>query len=87
MNLYSVYDLKALSYGIPFPATNDSLAMRMCFDAMADSGTVFSAHPEDFVLYCVGSFDCSSGEILPLTPRRHVTDFTSLIGHEKPAAT
>ncbi len=84
LKAYSVYDLKALIYSPPFYAHNSAVAIRNVRDSMAGGGTSLSAHPADYVLYCVGEFDDQNGALLMLDPREHVVDLIALVPMTEP---
>lgn len=67
MNLYSIYDNKALVYAIPFCAANHATALRMFGSACEDRGTNLNKYPNDFCLYCIGEFDDSNGMVITNT--------------------
>lgn len=76
---YSVYDNKALVYGVPFFAPTDGYAVRAFGDLANDPNTTVGRHPGDFALFCVGSFDDSHAVLQPVSPVRHVIDATATI--------
>lgn len=63
LNLYSIYDLKAGVYNTIFTQLNDSVAQRSFIQLLKDANSSISLSPEDYVLYCVGSFDDNQGFI------------------------
>lgn len=63
--LFALYDSKVSSFANPVCARSDGEAIRMVTDAAADPSTLFSKHPSDFVLYCVGTYDEDTGEVAP----------------------
>lgn len=63
-SIYSVYDKKAQSFNTPFFAFNDDIARRSFCDLIRDKRSFVSQHPEDFVLFRIGSFDESLGTVL-----------------------
>lgn len=77
--LYAVYDRKALVYQVPFASLTDGAAVRMLSDAVADSNTMLSRHPNDYVLFYVGDFDDSKGALEAASPIVHVIDAASLV--------
>lgn len=77
INVYSIYDLKACVYGTPYFILNDQVAIRMFSDLVNDERSNVYRHPEDYVLYVVGSFDDSSGEIMKCVIR-HVVNAVGL---------
>lgn len=78
-NAYTIYDRKALVYGVPFFAATDGLALRMLADAANDPSTQLFKHPSDFVLYRCGAYDDNSGQLLPVTVLEHIADVQALI--------
>lgn len=61
MNLYSVFDKKGCCYDLVFLASGDADAIRTCDTMVFSRESQFSQYPEDFDLYCVGSFDSRTG--------------------------
>lgn len=76
---YSVYDRKALIYHMPYYALTDAVAVRTLADAMTDPNTSFGRHPNDYVLFFVGEFDDSNGQLWPEQPLKHVIDAQALV--------
>lgn len=64
LNVYSIYDEKSQSYGTPFFMATDGLAARAFSDLVKDTTTLVGMHPEDFVLYQIGSFDDASAVLV-----------------------
>lgn len=60
--MYAVKDLKVDGMPLPSPAPSDGVAMRSFRDAVNGGDPTFSSHPEDFILYYVGSWDHEAGE-------------------------
>lgn len=81
MKLYTLYDAKAGSAANPFVATNDEVALRNLSRAVNDpaAGNLYS-NPEDFVLYCAGSWEPETMEIKPHHPAMHIINAHSLVG-------
>lgn len=80
---YSVYDRKALQYHPPFYASTDGSAIRTFSDVVNDINTTVGRHPADYVLFCVGSYGDQKGELMPVSPLRHIIDATALL-HVQP---
>lgn len=78
LNAYSLYDAKALTYSPPFWAHQHGEAMRMVMQLAGDPNTTVGRHPADFTLYCTGSFDTSSGLLLPGDVKQHISDVLPL---------
>lgn len=79
LNAYTVYDNKALVYGVPFFAPTDGAAIRSFRDLSNDAQTSVGAHPADYSLFQCGVYDDSNGAFAPLSPLRHVIDATACI--------
>lgn len=65
---FSVYDSKALCYGVPFFMPSVGAAVRAFADLSCDPQSLVNRHPADFVLYCIGSFDDSHGVLSVINP-------------------
>lgn len=61
--VFSVKDLKAAAFAPPFFLHRKEVALRTFRDALADPTHPMSAHPEDYVLYCLGEFDDETGQL------------------------
>lgn len=59
--IYSVYDSKVGAYLQPFFMRSRGEASRAFTEAVADSNSPFCKHPDDFVLFELGTFDDSTG--------------------------
>lgn len=83
-NVYSVLDV-TVGYGVPIVQDNDAVAMRAFENGCSDVTSVWHTHPADFHLYCIGTFDTSSGELAPDVPRKicAATDFVVNIGSNR----
>lgn len=66
--MFAVRDSKALAFLQPFFSTANGSALRALSDAVNDGKSTLAMHPEDYILYEVGSFDDQTGEIQGLTP-------------------
>lgn len=79
INVYSIFDRKALVYHLPYFAQTHAVAVRTLSDVVADPNTTFGRHPNDYVLYCIGRYDDAKGAMLPLSPMDHVIDAIALV--------
>lgn len=61
--LFTVHDGKSGGYLDPFCADTNGVAVRMFTDIVADPRSVFNKHPEDFVLFELGTFDPHAGRV------------------------
>lgn len=62
--IFAIYDNKAQAFMQPFYATNVGLALRIFADNVANPESIMHKHPNDFVIYQVGSFDDQTGEMI-----------------------
>lgn len=85
LRAYSLLDVKALQYNPPFFQSTDAVAIRALRDLVNDLNTTVGRHPSDFKLYCIGSYDDSTGHFEPLHPMMHVMDALSLVPVSPPS--
>lgn len=72
--VYSVYDTKVCAFTSPFFASTDGEATRYVRGAVEDPNTMLYKYPEDYTLFCIGSFDEESGDLAAeATPRSIIT--------------
>ena len=79
-NLYSILDVN-VGYGMPVAQDNDAVAMRNFENACCDKSSIFATHSADFSLWCIGTFDTTSG-IVESCPERKICnafDFVSRV--------
>lgn len=79
LNMYSLFDNKALTYSPPFFVATDGAAIRMVTDICNDLDTQIGRHPSDFSLFQVGTFSDGNGSVEPVLPLRHVIDAVALV--------
>ena len=79
LNLYSIFDRKAVSYAPPFVAVNDSVACRMSLASAMGEQNMLADYPADFDVYCLGNLDQESGRITPLNTPVFVVNFAALL--------
>lgn len=65
MKVYTVYDSKAEMYLQPFFMRAKGEALRAFSDMCNDEKTQFGAHPEDYTLFEIGTYDDSKGKFVP----------------------
>lgn len=68
MKVFTVFDIKTEIYQQPFFMPATGAAIRAFSDMVNDdpSKNQFAAHPEDYILYEIGSYDDSTGNFIPL---------------------
>ena len=64
-NSYSVFDIKSVTFGVPFFSVNEATARRDFCDLASDPSTTVCRHKEDFRLYFLGTFDSGTGRFCP----------------------
>lgn len=60
-NIYAVFDSKAGVHMSPWLATNHGVASRSFGDQVMNPESPFNRHPDDFILFCLGTFDMVTG--------------------------
>ncbi len=66
--MFVIYDSKANAYMQPWFLTTKPMAIRAFTDCIADPKHNFGAHPEDYTLFDIGTFDSQSAKIHWKTP-------------------
>ncbi len=61
--IYSVYDMATGTYQKPFFAPADGLVTREFQDICSKADTPYFAHPEDYTINRLGSFDDQTGKL------------------------
>lgn len=80
MELYSLKDIKAGTFGSVMGFVNRAVAQRSLAEAAAQPDSMLNKHGEDYQLYYIGEFDPQSGKIVcPETPDYVITasDFSA----------
>lgn len=62
-NIYSVYDVVANVYSVPFFAMCDSVALRLFRLSVMDLESMICRFPSDYQLHYLGTFDDVSGVV------------------------
>lgn len=68
--LYVIYDTSLRRYGVPMAQENDAVAMRSFAHECMNESSIWNSHPDQFILYKIGVYNCDTGEILPCAPER-----------------
>ena len=72
-------DVKADCFLTPFTSENDATASRALGGIVNDKQSMFGQHPADYVVYCVGTFDQSSGQLVGEDTPRYAFSLTQLV--------
>lgn len=68
LRVYSFYDAKAQMFSVPFFLHSDGQAVRAAIDMGEDLSTRIGRHPEDFILYRIGTFDDGNAVVTAMAP-------------------
>lgn len=66
LQIFAVYDKKAVAYNLPLFFHQKGQALRAFSDAVTDPQSPFFKHPEDYALHHLGEFSDLTGIIKPL---------------------
>lgn len=80
LNVFSIYDIKAEIFGRPIYAVSPGVAMRTFTDEAQNEESVISKHPEDYVLFHLGSFEDSTAKHTELKSPYKLGSAKDLIG-------
>ena len=61
LQAYCVYDECTETYGVPFFMVNDKTAERAFFQLVNDPQSTVFRSPQDFSLYCIGTYHDNAG--------------------------
>lgn len=78
LTLYSIKDIKAEAFNVPFAFTTQGQALRAFQDLANDKTTTVGQHPEDYRLFQVGVFDQETGTIIN-AEQHFIADATDLL--------
>lgn len=81
-SVFAVYDLKAKAFMQPFFSPMVATGIRAFSVAVNDPTTLISKHPEDFVLFHLGSFDDEIGRFVPLPTPAQLCMAPQLVGSQ-----
>lgn len=66
VQMFALYDEKVAAFLTPFPAQSVGHAVRIMEERAQDPNFPLRRHPQDFTLYCIGSFDDASASLKSL---------------------
>ena len=78
LKMCSIRDVKAEAWLTPMFFQANAQAIRSFGDAVGDRNSEFGKHPEDYNLYCLGSFDDQTGEVVVVEPE-HLAHGANLV--------
>ncbi|AXH77656.1 MAG: nonstructural protein [Microviridae sp.] len=65
MKMFSVFDIKAEAFMVPWFMPAQGQAVRAFSDLVEDRNSMVGKHPGDYKLVYIGEFDDSNGEFFP----------------------
>jgi len=65
IQMFTIYDKKAVAYNTPFYYLQKGQAIRAFEDAINDPQSPFAKHPEDYCLFQVGEWNDTTGVVTP----------------------
>lgn len=68
LEIFAVHDTAADAFLSPHFFQTTAIAIRAFGQSCADPDSGFHAHPSDYTLFHIGTFDQDTGEIVPCTP-------------------
>jgi hypothetical protein len=79
LGAYALRDIKLAAFMPPLFVRTEAQAVRLCTDLVNDSQSEQSRHSDDYALFCVGSYDDVTGELVAIggSPR-FVVELSSL---------
>jgi len=83
IKVFAIHDGKAKAFQQPFFSVTVGMAIRAFQDHCEDPKTIAHRHPEDFVLYELGTYDDNTGEIVTHNPMSLAATATEFV--RKPA--
>lgn len=78
LQMYVIFDSKALVYNRPFYLPNDDVALRTAKDLRQDPNSEAFKNPEDYTLFHIGSYDDENAEITTLPTPQPLIRFNEL---------
>lgn len=71
VKVFTVFDMKMQFFAQPFFEQQEASAIRSFSDAVNDANpkNMWYLHPEDFQLYCIGTFDNETGVLESQLPQ------------------
>lgn len=79
LKVFAVRDVKSQAFLQPFYSPSVGSALRAFGDAVNDKSCPFNKHPEDYVLYEIGSYDDGSAGLFPLEVIKMLSTGSDLI--------
>lgn len=62
--MFAIFDIKTESFLTPFILSTTNEAIRMFTDVIIDKTNIMAQHPEDYILYELGTYDNENAEVI-----------------------
>lgn len=82
--MFSVFDSKAVVFGLPIFVPTKGAAIRSFSDVANDPKSSIGKHPEDYSLFYLGEFDDSTGSFHPVLPESLLTASAVIVAGKRP---
>lgn len=80
LKVFSVRDMKAEAFLQPFFSPTPGAALRAFGDACLKSDSPFNAHPSDYILYEIGTYEDGDGLLVALVPVKMMACAADYVG-------
>lgn len=77
LKMFAIYDVKGQFFSQPFVAATNAAGMRQFGDLVNNPNTLFAAHPKDYALYEIGSYDDQTADL-----QKHKTNTMLAMGND-----
>jgi len=64
----TIYDLKSKVYSQPVHVSHVAAGVRAFGDAVNEKSSQYNKHPEDYIMFHIGTFDDQTGVLTPIPP-------------------
>lgn len=68
-HIFTIFDQKAEAFLPPFFLPKKAMATRVFANCINDETHQFNKHPDDYTLFCIGTFDDNEASISPTIPQ------------------
>lgn len=84
LSVCALFDMKARAFASPFVVAHLDLAKRAMKEAIGIPGHSLNKWPEDYVLYCLGTWNDETAEYQLHSQRQYVVSALELNGRDAP---
>lgn len=79
LRMFTIRDIKGDAFGTPFFQATQGQALRAFADLATNADSTVGQHPEDFILYFLGTFDIITGDFTAEPHPQHLATGTDFI--------